>query len=102
MHLFRSEEDARNRSHFSPSSIDGIMPLANWAEVLNAEGRKHVLDGDYLSRWWALRCPEREEIQRWLSKSGPFGADIPGVMWPTQVANQNRPDKEEMKWLLEL
>ena len=72
MNLFRSEEHARVWSGFDPASEDGIMPLEGWVEVFSAEGRRHLLDGDYLSRWLPQRYSERTEILTRLGKTGPF------------------------------
>ena len=78
MNLFRSEEHVRNWSQFDPASADGIMPLRDWVEVFSAEGRKHLLDGEYLSRWLPLRYSEREDILRRLGRSGPFWTQYMG------------------------
>ena len=72
MNLFRSEEHAKSWSQFEPASADAIMPVTDWAAVFAVEGRKHLMDGDYLSRWLSLRYAEREAVLRQLGKTGPF------------------------------
>ena len=72
MNLFRSEEDVRDWALFNPGSDEGIMPLADWMAVFSTEGRKHLLDANYISVWRPRRIQEREEVMARLGKSGPF------------------------------
>ena len=71
MNLFRSEEHVRNWIHFNPESSQGIMALADLVQMYSVESMKHMLDGDYLSRWQPRRAGEREELLKRLGK-GPF------------------------------
>jgi len=48
------------------------MPLADWMAVFSTEGRRHLLDADYISVWRPRRVQEREEVMARLGKSGPF------------------------------
>ena len=52
------------------------MPLADWVTVFSTEGRRHLLDPDYVSVWRRLRAQERQEVFARLGKSGPFW-DVP-------------------------
>ena len=72
MNLFRSEEHARNWPHFDPQSAEGTMPLADWMQMYTVESMKHMLDGDYISRWQPLRGAERQVIMDRLGKISPF------------------------------
>ena len=72
MLLFWSEEHARSWPHFNPASAEGTMPLANWVEMFSVESMKHMLDGDYISRWQPLRAGERNEVMDRLGKVTPF------------------------------
>ena len=72
MNLFRSEEHVRNWAPFDPYSVEGIMPLAEWIAVFSTEGRRHLLDADYISNWRPRRGEERAEVLRRLGKTGRF------------------------------
>lgn len=72
MNLFRSEEHVRDWSLFDPNSDEGILPLADWIAVFSTEGRRHLLDADYISAWRPRRAQERQEVLARLGKSGPF------------------------------
>ncbi len=72
MLLFRSEEHARNWPHYNPESAQGTMPLASWVEMFSVESMKHMLDGDYISRWQPRRAGERNEVMDRLGNHGPF------------------------------
>ena len=72
MNLFRSEEHARNWPHFDPHSAEGTMPLADWMQMYTVESMKHMLDGDYISRWQPQRGAERQVVLDRLGWSCPF------------------------------
>ena len=72
MNLFRSEEHVRDWTLFNSNSEEGIMPLGDWAAVFSTEGRRHLLDADYISAWHPRRIQEREEVLARLGKSGQF------------------------------
>lgn len=72
MNLFRSGEHVRNWSHFKPQSAEGTMPLADWVPMYSVESMKHMLDGDYISRWQPLRGIERQEVMDRLGRTSPF------------------------------
>ena len=48
------------------------MPLADWLAVFSTEGRRHLLDADYISNWRPRRGEERAEVMGRLGKAGPF------------------------------
>ncbi len=50
MNLFRSEEHAKNWSKYEPESEDGILPLAQWAEIFSEPLFRNRLQADYLSQ----------------------------------------------------
>ena len=50
MNLFRSEEHAKNRSKYEPESADGILPLAQWAEIFSTPLFRNRMQADYLSQ----------------------------------------------------
>jgi len=50
MNFFRSEEHLRNWSDFDPSTLPGILPLADLMTVFSADFFKRRLDVDYLSK----------------------------------------------------
>lgn len=72
MNLFRGEEHVRNWAQFNPDSAEGIMPLSDWVVLFSTERRKHLLDGDYISRWLPYRGQERDAALQRLGKTGPF------------------------------
>jgi len=72
MNLFRSEEHVQNWSLYDPDTLEGIMPLADWLAIFSTEGRKHVLDADFISSWRPKRGQERDEVFARLGKSGSF------------------------------
>ncbi len=72
MNLFRSEDHVHNWGQFNPDSAEGVMPLVDWLAVFSTGHRRHMLDGDYISRQRPRREQEREEALRRLSKTGPF------------------------------
>ena len=69
---FRSEEHVRNWSQFNRDTSEGIIPLADLVMLFSTEGRKHLQDGDHISRWQPLRVQERVEVLKRLGKTGPF------------------------------
>ncbi len=72
MNLFRSEEHVRNWAQFKPDCAEGITPLADVIALFSNEVRKHLLDGDYISRWLPRQAGERTEILQRLGKTSPF------------------------------
>ncbi len=44
------------------------MPLADYVALFSTESRKHMLDGDYLSKWRPRRRQELDEVLRHLGK----------------------------------
>ena len=55
MNLFRSEEHARRWEQFRPESEEGFIALPDLAGFFGTESRQHMLDADYLSRWYPKR-----------------------------------------------
>ena len=49
MHLFRSEEDARNWSEFPRGTEPGLMPLSEAAKLLSSPRNRDRLKPDYVS-----------------------------------------------------
>ncbi len=76
MNLFRSEEHAQGWSSYNPDTQEGIMPLADWLAIFSTEGRKHLLDADYITVWRPRRGQERDEVMARLGKSGPFWQQV--------------------------
>ena len=72
MNLFRSEEHVGAWAHYDPDSAEGIMSLADLVEMYSVESMKHMLDGDYLSRWQPLRGQEREEVMDRLGVTSSY------------------------------
>ena len=62
----------RNWSQFKPDCAEGILSLAEAITLFSNEVRKHMLDGDYISRWLPHQPDERAEILRRLGKTSPF------------------------------
>jgi hypothetical protein len=81
MNLFRSEEHARRWAQFRPDSEEGFISLPDLAGFFGTESRRHMLDADYLSRWFPRRGAERLEYLARIGKSSPFwlGTPAPGA-----------------------
>jgi len=81
MNLFRSEEHARRWEQFRPRSEEGFISLPDLAGFFGTESRRHMLDADYLSRWYPRRGAERLEYLARIGKSSPFwlGTPDPGA-----------------------
>ena len=77
MNLFRSEEHARRWPQFNPASEVGFIPLPELAGFFGTETRRHMLDADYLSRWFPRRGTERREYMTTIGKSVPFWLGTP-------------------------
>ncbi len=59
--VFRSEEHARRWEQFRPESEEGFIVLPDLVGFFGTESRQHMLDADYLSRWYPRRAAERRE-----------------------------------------
>ena len=81
MNLFRSEEHARRWEQYRPESEEGFISLPELAGFFGTESRQHMLDPDYLSRWFPRRGAERIEYLKRIGKSSPFwlGTPAPGA-----------------------
>jgi hypothetical protein len=77
MNLFRSEEHARRWEQFRPESEEGFISLPDLAGFFGTESRQHMLDDDYLSRWFPKRGVERREYLTRIGKSSPFWLGTP-------------------------
>ena len=77
MNLFRSEEHARRWAEFRPESEEGFISLPDLAGFFGTESRRHMLDADYLSRWFTRRGAERLEYLTRIGKSSPFWLGTP-------------------------
>ena len=77
MNLFRSEEHARRWQQFRPESEEGFISLPDLAGFFGTESRQHMLDADYLSRWFPKRGAERLEYLAGIGKSSPFWLGTP-------------------------
>jgi len=77
MNLFRSEEHARRWEQFRSESEEGFISLPELAGFFGTESRQHMLDADYLSRWYPLRAVERREYLARIGKSSPFWLGTP-------------------------
>ncbi len=72
MNLFRSEEHATRWGQFNPAATEGAIALPDLARLFGAETRHHLLDGDYISRWFPRRSGERPAILAQIGKATPF------------------------------
>ena len=81
MNLFRSEEHARRWEQYRPESEEGFISLPELAGFFGTESHQHMLDPDYLSRWFPRRGAERIEYLKRIGKSSPFwlGTPAPGA-----------------------
>ena len=77
MNLFRSEEHARRWEAFRPESEEGFIALPDLAGLFGTESRRHMLDADYLSRWYPLRAAERRDYLAHIGKASPFWLGTP-------------------------
>jgi hypothetical protein len=72
MNLFRSEEHVRRWPQLLSSPEEGMVSLADLLVVFGSENRRHLLDGDYVSRWLPRRGPERREALAHIGKATPL------------------------------
>ena len=77
MNLFRSEDHARRWEQFRPESEEGFIALPDLAGFFGTESRQHMLDADYLSRWYPRRAAERREYLARIGKASPFWLGTP-------------------------
>jgi len=79
MNLFRSEEHARRLEQYRPESEEGFISLPELAGFFGTESRRHMLDADYLSRWFPVRATERREYLTRIGKASPFWLGMPAA-----------------------
>jgi hypothetical protein len=73
MNLFRGEEHVARWALLNPvAATEGLIPLADLAAWFGMESRRHLLDDDYLSRWYPERDRERRAAMERLGKATPF------------------------------
>ena len=77
MNLFRSEEHARRWPAFQARAEEGFIALDALAGFFGTETRRHMLDADYLSRWYPARAAERREYLARIGKASPFWLGTP-------------------------
>jgi hypothetical protein len=77
MNLFRSEEHTRRWQDFRAESEEGFISLVDLAGLFGTESRQHMLDADYLSRWYPRRAAERREHLERIGKASPFWLGTP-------------------------
>ena len=77
MNLFRSEEHVRRWEQFRPESDEGLISLPELVGLFGTESRQHMLDADYLSRWYPRRADERRTYLTRLGKASPFWLGTP-------------------------
>lgn len=77
MNLFRSEEHARAWAQFNPASEQGFITLHDLAGMFGTETRRHMLDVDYLSKWYPRRAAERRDYMQRIGKATPFWLGTP-------------------------
>jgi hypothetical protein len=82
MNLFRSEEHARQWEQFRPDSEEGFITLPDLAGFFGTESRQHMLDADYLSRWYPKRGAERLDYLTRIGKTSPFWLGTPAPPSP--------------------
>jgi len=79
MNLFRSEGHARRWEQYRPESEEGFISLPELAGFFGTESRRHMLDADYLSRWFPVRATERREYLTRIGKASPFWLGTPAA-----------------------
>ncbi len=73
MNLFRGEEHVARWALLNPAAAaEGLIPLVDLAAWFGMESRRHLLDDDYLSRWYPERDRERRAAMERLGKLTPF------------------------------
>lgn len=73
MNLFRGEEHVRRWALLNPAAaVEGLIPFADLAAWFGMPSRRHLLDDDYLSRWYPERDRERRGAMERLGKLTPF------------------------------
>ena len=73
MNLFRGEEHVARWALLNPAAAaEGLIPLADLATWFGMPSRRHLLDDDYLSRWYPERDRERRAALERLGKATPF------------------------------
>ena len=77
MNLFRSEEHARRWPAFQARAEEGFIALGDLAGFFGTESRRHMLDADYLSVWYARRPAERRAHLERIGKTTPFWLGTP-------------------------
>jgi hypothetical protein len=77
MNLFRSEEHARRWPAFQARAEEGFIALPDLAGFFGTESRRHMLDADYLSRWYPQRAAERRAWLERIGKTTPFWLGTP-------------------------
>src|SRR3972149_7018075 len=77
MNLFRSEEHARGWDQYRPESDEGFISLPELVGFFGTPSRQHMLDADYLSRWYPERAAERREYLARIGKASPFWLGTP-------------------------
>jgi hypothetical protein len=77
MNLFRSEEHARRWELFRPESEEGFISLPELVGFFGTESRQHMLDADYLSRWYPRRGAERRDYLTRIGKASSFWLGTP-------------------------
>jgi len=58
-------------------SEEGFISLPALVGFFGAVSRQHMLDADYLSRWFPMRAAERREYLARIGKSSPFWLGTP-------------------------
>jgi hypothetical protein len=69
MNLFRSEEHVRCWKGLNPAAANETIAIADLAELMGTESRRHWLDDDYVSRWLPNRPRERLTVLERLGRS---------------------------------
>jgi len=78
MNLFRSEEHARRWPGFNaPRAEEGFISLVDLAGFFGTESRQHMLEPDYLSKWYPKRGAERAAYFQRIGKTSPFWLGTP-------------------------
>jgi hypothetical protein len=77
MNLFRSEDHVRRWAQLASDPDEGTIRLEDLVAVFSTPNRRHLLDGDYMSRWLPLRGPERRSALERIGKATP--------LWPGQT-----------------
>jgi hypothetical protein len=71
MNLFRSEEHAKAWPHYDPASEEGILPVADWAEIFAGPLFRNRREPEYLANQGKYYGAIFSTLTA-MGKTGPF------------------------------